>query len=261
MSLIIDTFPALQDNYGFLLKDETSGQVAIIDAPEPRAITERLNTLGWDQLDHILNTHWHPDHTGGNALLKKRFGATIHGPQEVTRIAPLDEVLKPGDVFMLGETRLEVIDLGGHTLGHIGYVDRTGGNSFIADTLFPLGCGRLFEGTQEQMWASLQRIADLPEETILYSAHEYTMSNLKFAEKFLEKTPLWPHAPPRSVPCVTAANRPSRRPWLRKRRPIRFWSIRYGKRILPRRLRNLASCARQKTGFSVRRLCSWPTPH
>jgi hydroxyacylglutathione hydrolase len=182
MPLIIDIFPALQDNYGFLLKDEASGQVAIIDAPEPRAIIERLNTLGWGRLDHILNTHWHPDHAGGNALLKKRYGAVIHGPQEVTRIAPLDEVLKPGDVFMLGETRLDVIDLGGHTLGHIGYVDRAGGNAFIADTLFPLGCGRLFEGTPEQMWASLQRIADLPDETILYSAHEYTLSNLKFAE-------------------------------------------------------------------------------
>ena len=182
MSLTIDLFPALQDNYGFLLKDETSGQVAIIDAPEPRAITRRLSVLGWNRLDHILNTHWHPDHAGGNALLKKRYGATIHGPQEVTRIAPLDQVLKPGDVFMLGETRLDVIDLGGHTLGHIGYIDRAGGSAFIADTLFPLGCGRLFEGTPEQMWASLQRIADLPEDTILHSAHEYTLSNLKFAE-------------------------------------------------------------------------------
>lgn len=182
MPLIIDIFPALQDNYGFLLKDEASGQVAIIDAPEPRAIIERLNTLGWGRLDNILNTHWHPDHAGGNALLQKRYGATIHGPQEVKRIAPLDHVLKPGDVFMLGETRLDVIDLGGHTLGHIGYIDRAGGNAFVADTVFPLGCGRLFEGTPEQMWASLQRIADLPDETILYSAHEYTMSNLKFAE-------------------------------------------------------------------------------
>ena len=190
MSLTIDLFPALQDNYGFLLKDETSGQVAIIDAPEPRAITRRLSALGWNRLDHILNTHWHPDHAGGNALLKKRYGATIHGPQEVTRIAPLDQVLKPGDVFMLGETRLDVIDLGGHTLGHIGYVDRAGGNAFIADTLFPLGCGRLFEGTPEQMWASLQRIADLPDETILYSAHEYTMSNLKFAESLGEDAAL-----------------------------------------------------------------------
>lgn len=182
MGLKVDIFPALQDNYGFILQDEASGQVAIIDAPEPRAITERLSALGLDRLDYILNTHWHPDHAGGNALLKKRYSAEIYGPHEVTRIAPLDHVLKPGDVFRLGETVLEVIDLGGHTLGHIGYYDRAGGQAFVADTLFPLGCGRLFEGTQEQMWGALKRIAELPDDTVLYSAHEYTLSNLKFAE-------------------------------------------------------------------------------
>lgn len=182
MSLKVDIFPALQDNYGFILQDEATGQVAIIDAPEPRAIGERLAALGLGRLDYILNTHWHPDHAGGNALLKKRYGAKIYGPQEVTRIAPLDHVLKPGDIFPLGETALEVIDLGGHTLGHIGYLDRVGGQAFVADTIFPLGCGRLFEGTPEQMWGALKRIADLPDETVLYSAHEYTLSNLKFAE-------------------------------------------------------------------------------
>jgi len=182
MSLKVDIFPALQDNYGFILQDEASGQVAIIDAPEPRAIGERLAALGLDRLDYILNTHWHPDHAGGNALLRKRYGAKIYGPREVTRIAPLDHVLKPGDIFPLGETTLEVIDLCGHTLGHIGYLDRAGGQAFVADTIFPLGCGRLFEGTPEQMWSALKRIADLPDETVLYSAHEYTLSNLKFAE-------------------------------------------------------------------------------
>ena len=182
MSLKVDIFPALQDNYGFILQDEASGKIAIIDAPEPRAIIERLAALGLDRLDYILNTHWHPDHAGGNALLKTRYGAEIYGPQEVTRIAPLDHVLKAGDVFMLGETKLDVIDLGGHTLGHIGYVNRAGGQAFVADTIFPLGCGRLFEGTPEQMWGALKRIAELPDSTILYSAHEYTLSNLKFAE-------------------------------------------------------------------------------
>ncbi len=182
MPLKVDIFPALQDNYGFILCDEASGKVAIIDAPEPRAISERLAALGIEHLDYILNTHWHPDHAGGNKLLKKRYDAEIYGPQEVTRIAPLDHVLKPGDVFMLGETRLDVIDLGGHTLGHIGYVDQAGGQAFVADTIFPLGCGRLFEGTPEQMWSALKRIAELPDDTILYTAHEYTLSNLKFAE-------------------------------------------------------------------------------
>ncbi|HTM79992.1 hydroxyacylglutathione hydrolase [Asticcacaulis sp.] len=182
MGLKVDIFPALQDNYGFILRDEASGKVANVDAPEPRAITKRLAVLGLEKLDYILNTHWHPDHAGGNALLKKRYGSQIYGPQEVTRIAPLDHVLKAGDVFMLGETKLDVVDLGGHTLGHIGYVDRAGGQAFVADTIFPLGCGRLFEGTPEQMWSALKRIAELPDETILYSAHEYTLPNLKFAE-------------------------------------------------------------------------------
>ncbi len=100
----------------------------------------------------------------------------------MTRIAPLDHLLKAGDVFMLGETKLDIIDLGGHTLGHIGYIDCVGGQAFVADTIFPLGCGRLFEGTPEQMWGALKRIAELPDDTILYTAHEYTLSNLKFAE-------------------------------------------------------------------------------
>jgi hydroxyacylglutathione hydrolase len=182
MSLKVDIFPALQDNYGFILQDEASCKTAIIDAPEPRAIIERMAALGLDRLDYILNTHWHPDHAGGNVLLKKHYGAEIHGPQEVTRIAPLDHVLKPGDVFRLGETELEIIDLSGHTLGHIGYVDRAGGQAFVADTIFPLGCGRLFEGTPELMWGALKRIADLPDETILYTAHEYTLASLRFAE-------------------------------------------------------------------------------
>jgi hydroxyacylglutathione hydrolase len=182
MGLKVDIFPALQDNYGFILQDEASGKVAIVDAPEPRAISERLAALGLEKLDYILNTHWHPDHAGGNALLKKRYGSQIYGPQEVTRIAPLDHVLKAGDVFILGDTKLDVIDLSGHTLGHIGYIDRAGGQAFVADTIFPLGCGRLFEGTPEQMWGALKRIAELPDETILYTAHEYTLSNLKFAE-------------------------------------------------------------------------------
>ena len=190
MSLKVDIFPALQDNYGFILQDEASGQVAIIDAPEPRAISERLKALGIGHLDYILNTHWHPDHAGGNALLKKRYGVVIYGPQEVTRIAPLDHVLKAGNVFMLGETKLDIIDLGGHTLGHIGYIDRAGGQAFVADTIFPLGCGRLFEGTAEQMWGALKRIAELPDETILYTAHEYTLSNLKFAESLGADTAL-----------------------------------------------------------------------
>ncbi len=181
MALKIDTFACLQDNYGFLARDEATGKVAIIDAPEPARIRARLEELGWTPTV-LLNTHWHPDHAGGNALLKTWYGMEIYGPSEVRRIAPLDHVLVPGDHYMLGETRLDVIDLGGHTLGHIGYVDAAGHNAFIGDCLFPLGCGRLFEGTPMQMWQSLERIAALPADTMLYSAHEYAMGNVKFAE-------------------------------------------------------------------------------
>jgi hydroxyacylglutathione hydrolase len=180
MPLTVHQFPCLSDNYGFLVRDETSGKVATIDTPDADAILAELDTLGWS-LDLILNTHWHPDHAGGNAALKKATGATITGPAEVTRIAPLDRVVRGGDIVLLGETRFEVIDSGGHTLGHIAYHDAADGIAFVGDTLFALGCGRLFEGTPEQMWESLSRITALPDDTVVYCAHEYTAANARFA--------------------------------------------------------------------------------
>ncbi len=180
MTLTVHQFPCLSDNYGFLIRDEASGKVATIDTPDAEAILAELAKLGWS-LDLILNTHWHPDHAGGNEALKTATGATITGPAEVTRIAPLDRVVRGGDVVMLGETRFEVIDAGGHTLGHIAYHDAADAIAFVGDTLFALGCGRLFEGTPEQMWDSLSRVADLPDDTTVYCAHEYTASNARFA--------------------------------------------------------------------------------
>nr|WP_295107669.1 hydroxyacylglutathione hydrolase [uncultured Caulobacter sp.] len=180
MPLNVHQFPCLSDNYGFLIRDEATGKVATIDTPDADAIQAELDKLGWT-LDLILNTHWHPDHAGGNEALKKATGATIAGPAEVTRIAPLDRVLRGGDSILLGETRLDVIDSGGHTLGHIAYHDAKGGVAFVGDTLFALGCGRLFEGTAEQMWDSLSRVASLPDATTVYCAHEYTASNARFA--------------------------------------------------------------------------------
>lgn len=180
MALIVHQFPCLSDNYGFLVRDEATGKVAAIDTPDAEAILAELGRLGWP-LDMILNTHWHPDHAGGNEAIKTATGATIAGPAEVTRIAPLDRALRDGDVVMLGETRLQVIDTGGHTLGHISYHDAENAIAFVGDTLFALGCGRLFEGTAEQMWASLQRLTALPDETAVYCAHEYTASNARFA--------------------------------------------------------------------------------
>lgn len=180
MALIVHQFPCLSDNYGFLVRDAATGKVATIDTPDAQAILAELAKLGWS-LDMILNTHWHPDHAGGNEALKTATGATIVGPGEVTRIAPLDKALVDGDVVMLGETRLDVIDTGGHTLGHISYHDAANAIAFVGDTLFALGCGRLFEGTAEQMWASLQRLTTLPDATTVYCAHEYTASNARFA--------------------------------------------------------------------------------
>jgi len=180
MPLVVRLFPCLQDNYGFLARDEATGKTATIDTPDAGAILAALEREGWG-LDLILNTHWHPDHAGGNAELKAATGAVIVGPAEVTRIAPLDRTVTGGDVVELGETCFTVIETGGHTLGHIAYFDPDDRIAFVGDTLFALGCGRLFEGTAEQMWTSLSRLAALPDDTEDYCAHEYTASNAGFA--------------------------------------------------------------------------------
>jgi len=180
MALSVRQFPCLSDNYGFLIRDEASGLVACVDTPDAEAIERELAASGWT-LSMVLNTHWHPDHAGGNAVLKARTGAEVVGPQEVERIAAPDRVVAHGDVVTLGETRLDVLDTGGHTLGHVSYFDAADQIAFVGDTLFALGCGRLFEGTARQMWDSLQRIAALPGATTVYCAHEYTASNARFA--------------------------------------------------------------------------------
>ncbi len=180
MPLTVHQFACLSDNYGFLIRDEASGKTACIDTPDSGAILRELDDLGWD-LDFIFNTHWHPDHAGGNADIKVITGCTIIGPPEVTRIAPLDREVGGGDTVELGETTFQVIESGGHTLGHIAFFDAADRVAFVGDTLFALGCGRLFEGTPEQMWDSLQRLAALPDDTRVYCAHEYTASNARFA--------------------------------------------------------------------------------
>ncbi len=180
MTLTVRQFPCLADNYGFIIRDDASGQTACIDTPDAGAVLAALKTESWG-LDFILNTHWHPDHAGGNAEIKAATGAMIVGPAEVTRIAPLDRTVADGDTVDLGETRFEVIGCGGHTLGHITYFDDADRIAFVGDTLFAMGCGRVFEGNAEQMWTSLQRLAALPDETTVYCAHEYTASNARFA--------------------------------------------------------------------------------
>ena len=180
MPIEVRLFPCLSDNYGFLVRDTSTGDAAAVDTPDGPAVLRELEASGW-RLSLILNTHWHPDHTQGNAEVAAATGAQIVGPAEVRRAAPLDREVKGGDEVALGDTRFQVLETGGHTLGHISYHDAADRTAFVGDTLFALGCGRLFEGTPAMMWDSLQRLAALPDETTVYCAHEYTAPNARYA--------------------------------------------------------------------------------
>jgi hydroxyacylglutathione hydrolase len=180
MPLTVLQFPCLDDNYGFLARDEASGLVATIDTPDAEVILAQAKQAGWT-ITHILNTHWHPDHAGGNAAIQAATGAISIGPAEVERLVPLDQIVTPGETVMLGETRFDVMDVGGHTLQHIAYIDAADAIAFVGDSLFTLGCGRMFEGDPVQMWGGLSRLAALPPETRVYCAHEYTAANARFA--------------------------------------------------------------------------------
>lgn len=179
--LQIHLFPCLKDNYGFLLHDPGSGLTACIDTPEVAPILAALDQKGW-RLTHIFNTHHHWDHAGGNLEIKQRTGCTIIGPRaESARIPGIDIEVGEGDVFEFGAHRVEVQDTPGHTSGHIVYRLPEHDIAFVGDTLFAMGCGRLFEGTPAQMWTSLQKIMNWPDSTQIYCAHEYTQTNARFA--------------------------------------------------------------------------------
>ena len=179
----LHTIPCLTDNYGFILADSTGQAVISIDTPDESVITKFLEEKGWG-LTHILNTHHHHDHVGGNIALKKKWGCQIFCSTydlENGRIPGADEAVKDGEDIQLGGFRIKVLDVPGHTLGHVAYYFPDQNRIFVGDTLFALGCGRLFEGTPEIMWESLDKIMQLPDETLVYCAHEYTKSNLEFA--------------------------------------------------------------------------------
>ncbi len=181
MPIDIRQFPCLSDNYGYLVRDRETGVVATIDTPDADAINAALAHEGW-RLTHILNTHWHPDHAGGNLALKERWRCRIIGPRaEAAKIPGIDEPVGEGDIVSLGASRAVVHDTPGHTAGHIVFHFNSDGAAFVGDTIFALGCGRLFEGTPAEMWASLLKIAQMPPSTRLYCAHEYTQSNARFA--------------------------------------------------------------------------------
>ena len=179
--LEIHQFPCLSDNYGFLLHDPASGETACIDTPDADEYLKRADAKGW-RITQIWNTHWHPDHAGGNEAIKAATGCTITAPAgDAAKIAGIDRTVGNGDEVRLGEHLARVIDVSGHTMGHIAYHLPDDALAFVGDSLFALGCGRMFEGEPEQFWNSLKRLRDLPAETTLYCAHEYTASNAKFA--------------------------------------------------------------------------------
>ncbi|MEM8988230.1 MAG: hydroxyacylglutathione hydrolase [Pseudomonadota bacterium] len=181
MSLEIRQFPCLSDNYGFLLHDATTGACAAVDTPDAEAIDAELAKAGW-RLTHILNTHHHYDHAGGNLALKDKWGCEIVGPKgEADKIPGLDRAVGEGDLVTLGASEAHVVDTPGHTAGHVVYYFPKARAAFVGDTIFAMGCGRLFEGTASDMSASLAKIAAWPDDTTLYCAHEYTEANGRFA--------------------------------------------------------------------------------
>lgn len=179
--LVVEQILVLSDNYVYLLHEPTSGATAAVDPAVPEPVLETLARRGW-RLTHILNTHHHGDHTGGNLALKRETGCTIVGARnDAARIPGIDVEVREGDSFLLGAAAATVMEVPGHTSGHIAYWFPDSHALFCGDTMFALGCGRLFEGSAEQMWASLLKLRGLPDDTLVYCAHEYTQSNARFA--------------------------------------------------------------------------------
>ena len=178
-TLQIEQFMCRSDNFGVLVHDTATGATASIDAPEENPILDVLEERGW-QLTHIFTTHHHMDHVAANQALKSKFSAEIIGPAG-SKIPGLDRAVGDGDSFVFAEYDVEVIATPGHTLDHICYHIPAVQTAFTADTLFAIGCGRVFEGTPEQMYDSLRKLAALPDETVVYCGHEYTETNAQFA--------------------------------------------------------------------------------
>jgi hydroxyacylglutathione hydrolase len=179
--LEIEVFPCRSDNFGVLLHDSETGTTISIDAPEEAAILDALNRRGWT-LSHIFTTHHHQDHVEANLALKEKFHCEIYGPyDEAVAIPGLDRSAADGDEFELAGRRVQIISTPGHTAGHICYYLPDDALLFAADTLFAMGCGRLFERPAADMWHSFQKLMALPEETRVYFGHEYTLSNARFA--------------------------------------------------------------------------------
>ncbi len=182
MPLEIVCVPVLADNYVWLLHDGASGETVVVDPAVADPVLDAAAARGWT-ISQIWNTHWHGDHIGGNAAIKAATGCTVTGPaREAAKIDTLDVPVGEGDSATLGGLRAAIWDVPAHTAGHIAYHLPEAGVIFVGDTLFAMGCGRLFEGTAEQMFANMRRLAALDGATRAYCAHEYTLSNGRFAQ-------------------------------------------------------------------------------
>jgi hydroxyacylglutathione hydrolase len=179
--LVVDVFMCRKDNYGYLAHDPETGATATIDAPDAAPILAALEARKW-RLSDILITHHHDDHTAGIPALVEAFGVRVTGPAaEADKIRGLDAGVSPGEEIRVGNARFAVLGAPGHTLGHVVYHEAAGGHLFTGDALFSLGVGRMFEGTPGPMWAGLVGMKRLPDETLVYCGHEYTLANAKFA--------------------------------------------------------------------------------
>ena len=179
-ALLIQAVPVLNDNYVWLIHDSASGETAAVDPSVGPPVLDAAEARGWP-ITQVLNTHWHPDHTGGNQAIHAATGALVTGPEEVRRVYQPDRVVGEGDRISLGSWEANVWAIPAHTAGHISYYFERASAVFVGDTLFAMGCGRLFEGTAAQMHANLQRLAASPEDVRVYCGHEYTLANARFA--------------------------------------------------------------------------------
>lgn len=177
MPLDVTLVPCLSDNYAYLVEDREAGLCAVVDPSEAEPV---VAALAGRRLTHILNTHHHPDHVGGNLALKARFGAEVVGPGiDRERIPGIDTGVDAASGWRFGGHAVQVLEIPAHTRSHIAFI--TDGKAFTGDTLFAMGCGRLFEGTPAMMWAAMQKLMALPDTTAVYCGHEYTESNGRFA--------------------------------------------------------------------------------
>ncbi|MEM1285437.1 MAG: hydroxyacylglutathione hydrolase [Pseudomonadota bacterium] len=181
MPIACHLYPCRSDNYGVLVRDEATGQTALIDVPEEMATRSAIEETGWTPT-HIFITHHHGDHIDGVGGIRSTFDVEVIGnAADAGRLPRLTREVHPGDEVMLGETPFMVLDTPGHTVGHIAYVSAAEKLALVGDTLFALGCGRMFEGAPDQFYASLQALAALPDETQVFCGHEYAQANARFA--------------------------------------------------------------------------------